>query len=235
MVEEKIELIALDYHGTLSFRKKSNIWSVSSDVVETLLKARKYGIKLAIVTSGSGKTVPGNIRSLSDILAFENGTIFIYNGKCLMYKPKEWNKIRELILAENIRPKSVGRVVIVYGITYSGKIREIILKHGLQDYVDIIRNVNRLVIAPKNSGKDLALKRIKEILNIKGKVLALGDGENDVALLREADIGVAPANAVEEVKKVADYVCDKANGECVKEVIENIISHNGIFYFLNVK
>ncbi|OYT53246.1 MAG: hypothetical protein B6U76_08755 [Desulfurococcales archaeon ex4484_217_2] len=204
MVEEKIELVALDYHGTLSFRKKSNIWSVSSDVVETLLKARKYGIKLAIVTSGSGKTVPGNIRSLSDILAFENGTVFIYNGKCLMYKPKEWNKIRELFL-------------------------------GLQDYVDIIRNVNRLVIAPKNSGKDLALKRIKEMLNIKGKVLALGDGENDVALLREADIGVAPANAVEEVKKVADYVCDKANGECVKEVIENIISHNGIFYFLNVK
>jgi len=147
-----------------------------------------------------------------------------------MYKPKEWNKIRKLFLTENIKPKSVGRVVIVYGITYSEKIREIILKHGLQDYVSTIRNVNRLVIAPKNSGKDLALRRIKEILNIKGKVLALGDGENDVALLREADIGVAPANAVEEVKKIADYICDKTNGECVKEVIENIISHNGIFY-----
>ena len=229
MCNMKIELIALDYHGTLSFKKKSSIWSVSSDVIETLLKARKHGIKLAIVTSGSGKTVPENIRLLSDILAFENGTVFIYNGKYVMYKPKEWNRIRELFLAENIRPKSVGRVVLVYSITYSGKVKEIIVKHGLQDYVDVIKNVNRLVIAPKNSGKDLALRRIKEILKVKGMVLALGDGENDVALLREADIGVAPANAVEEVKKVADYICDKANGECVKEVIENIILHNGVF------
>ena len=229
MAEGKIELIALDYHGTLSFRKKSNIWSVTSDVIETLLKARKYGIKLAIVTSGSGKTVPENIRSLSDILAFENGTVIIYDGKCLMYKPKEWNKIRNLFLAENIRPKSIGRVVIVYSIAYSGKIKEVIVRHGLQNYVDIIRNVNRLVVAPKNSGKDLALRRIKKILNIKGKVLALGDGENDVALLREANVGIAPANAVEDVKRVADYVCNKANGECVKEVIENIISHNGVF------
>ncbi|OYT60611.1 MAG: hypothetical protein B6U75_01205 [Desulfurococcales archaeon ex4484_217_1] len=228
MCNMKIELIALDYHGTLSFKKKSSIWSVSSDVIEALLKARKHGIKLAIVTSGSGKTVPENIRLLSDILAFENGTVFIYNGKCVMCKPKEWNRIRELFLAENIRPKSVGRVVLVYSITYSGKVKEIIVKHGLQDYVDIIKNVNRLVIAPKNSGKDLALRRIKETLKVKGMVLALGDGENDVALLREADIGVAPANAVEEVKKVADYICDKANGECVKEVIENIILHDGV-------
>lgn len=229
MKEKKIELIALDYHGTLSFKKRGSIWNVNPDVVEALIKAKKYGLKLAILTSGSGKTVPENIRSLSDILAFENGTVFLVDNKCIVYKPKEWDEIREVFLLENIKPKSIGKVVIVYSSSHIRRLKEIIMKHGLQDHVNTIRNVNRVVIAPKNSGKDVALKRIRRILNIKGFVLALGDGENDVKLLEEADIGVAPANAVKEVKNVADYICNEANGECVKRVINNILSGNGIF------
>jgi len=230
MIEEKkIELIALDYHGTLSFKKERGIWNVSPDVVEALIRAKRYGLKLAILTSGSGKTVPEDIRSLSDILAFENGTVFLVNNKCIMYKPKEWDEIREIFLSENVKPRSIGKVVIVYSGSYIRRLKEIIMKHGLQDYVDTIRNVNRVVIAPKNSGKDVALKRIRKILNIKGLVLALGDGENDVKLLEEADIGIAPANAVKEVKSVADYICDEANGECVKKVINDILLTNGVF------
>jgi hydroxymethylpyrimidine pyrophosphatase-like HAD family hydrolase len=56
-------------------------------------------------------------------------------------------------------------------------------------------------------------------LNIKGEVLTLGNHMNDLELLQVADIGVAVANATEELKKFADYV---TKGEYEKGVMESI-------------
>lgn len=53
-------------------------------------------------------------------------------------------------------------------------------------------------------------------------VIACGDFENDIDMLRAADIAVAPANAIESVKAVADYVlCDCEDG-LIADVIEGI-------------
>lgn len=225
----KVELIALDYHGTLSYRPGNKFWTVSPDVIETLIKAKRQGFKLAILTSGSGKTVPQNIRSLANILAFENGAVFHHEGKVYIYKPHGWDRIRKIFLTEKVKPKAVGRIILVYSYSVADKIEGIIIKHGLQDYINIIKNINRLVIAPRNTSKGIALRKIREILSIKGLVLGIGDGENDVVMLKEADISVAPLNAVDEIKKIAHYVCSKPNGYCVKEIIEKIIENKGLF------
>ncbi len=219
----KIELLALDYHGTISNKKNGKVWVVEVEVVEALIKARKNGLKLAILTSGTGKTVPQEIRNIANILAFENGSVFYYGSKVFIEKPSYWNVVRETLLKSHLKPKAVGRVVIVYGVKVLGELEEILHTHGLFDYVKIVKNINRLVITPKGYGKDRALRVIKKILGIKGKIAAIGDGENDYYLLKEADIKIAPSNAVERVKEIADYVCDEPNGKCVKEVIEKVL------------
>ena len=55
--------------------------------------------------------------------------------------------------------------------------------------------------------KGQALKALCSALDIDlGDVLAFGDGNNDLDMLRTAGIGVAMGNAVEEVKAAADWV-----------------------------
>lgn len=54
----------------------------------------------------------------------------------------------------------------------------------------------------------------------KMKVYACGDYENDIAMMRAADYGVCPANALDSVKAVADYCfCDNNRG-LIADLIE---------------
>jgi hydroxymethylpyrimidine pyrophosphatase-like HAD family hydrolase len=48
--------------------------------------------------------------------------------------------------------------------------------------------------------------------NVK-KILAIGDYNNDLEMVQFANIGGAPANAIDEVKNVADIVLDVTNNE----------------------
>jgi len=48
--------------------------------------------------------------------------------------------------------------------------------------------------------------------NVK-KILAIGDYNNDLEMVQFADIGGAPANAIDDVKNVADIVLDVTNNE----------------------
>ncbi|MGN0334289.1 MAG: Cof-type HAD-IIB family hydrolase [Lachnospiraceae bacterium] len=55
------------------------------------------------------------------------------------------------------------------------------------------------------------------------KTMACGDSENDLAMLREAQIAVAMANAMEEVKKMADFVTLSNEENGVSYAIEKLI------------
>ena len=58
------------------------------------------------------------------------------------------------------------------------------------------------------------------------RVVAFGDGENDIELLEWAGYGVAVANAHRRVKAIADYVCPPAQEEGVAQVIEALLAVN---------
>jgi Cof subfamily protein (haloacid dehalogenase superfamily) len=51
-------------------------------------------------------------------------------------------------------------------------------------------------------------------------VAAFGDDYKDVEMLRECGVGVAVANALDEVKAVADYICDDCDDDGVARWIE---------------
>lgn len=64
-----------------------------------------------------------------------------------------------------------------------------------------------LEINSKNVNKGVALKEICKILNIStSEVIAFGDGGNDIEMLKVAGLGVAMANAPEEIKNLADEI-----------------------------
>jgi 3-deoxy-D-manno-octulosonate 8-phosphate phosphatase (KDO 8-P phosphatase) len=60
------------------------------------------------------------------------------------------------------------------------------------------------------------------------KVAYVGDDLTDLPLMRYVGFGVAVANAVDEVKRYADYVTTRPGGRgAVREVIEHILKNSG--------
>ena len=81
------------------------------------------------------------------------------------------------------------------------------------------RYTNKSVeIVSRQSTKASALKTLVELLDIDmDQVLAIGDHQNDIEMIREAGIGAAVSNATDGLKKEADYI---ASGKCVDGVAE---------------
>jgi len=64
-----------------------------------------------------------------------------------------------------------------------------------------------LEVLNKNASKGAALKDVADILGVpRERVMAVGDNENDIAMIAYAGVGVAMENAVDKVKEVSDRI-----------------------------
>ncbi len=77
--------------------------------------------------------------------------------------------------------------------------------------------------------KTSAYQKLLKSLNIKDEETCfMGDDLPDICLLNKVGFAAAPANAVPEVKKCADYVTQKKGGDgAVREIIELILKTQG--------
>ena len=74
--------------------------------------------------------------------------------------------------------------------------------------------------------KGTALVALGEMLGIpRESIMACGDGDNDVHLLREVGFGVAMANAQPQVKEAADYITASNDEDGVACAIEKFALH----------
>lgn len=86
-----------------------------------------------------------------------------------------------------------------------------IKKYG--EYKDNIINkeYEYLDICPKNINKSTALDILKDYLEIDtNEIMAVGDNLNDVDMVKNSGIGVAVANAYDELKRVAKYTTENS-------------------------
>ena len=79
-------------------------------------------------------------------------------------------------------------------------------------------------IIPLNSGKGEALKFIAEKYSVDLKdIAAVGDGENDVEMLKLASFSAAVENACQEAKDVANIIVPSNDNDGVAYLLENYI------------
>ena len=77
-----------------------------------------------------------------------------------------------------------------------------------------------LDIIPNGGGKETGLSAVAKHYGIlQEETIAFGDGLNDVGMLRWAGVGVAMGNALDEVKKEADYVTTPVSDDGVKNAL----------------
>ena len=63
------------------------------------------------------------------------------------------------------------------------------------------------------------------------QVLYMGDDIPDLPVIKLAGLAVCPADAVEEIKSVCDYISPKKGGEgCVRDVIEKVLKIRGDWF-----
>lgn len=89
-----------------------------------------------------------------------------------------------------------------------------------------------LDIKPKNANKGIGLRVLREHLKLHpSQTIAIGDNYNDLEMFMEAGVRIALANAVPELKGLADFVTknDNTNGgiiEALNWILERYGTHN---------
>lgn len=80
---------------------------------------------------------------------------------------------------------------------------------------------NNIEINDINAQKGMALKRYAEVRHIPmSQVMAIGDNINDTSMIKAAGIGVAMANAVPEIKAIANKTTDYNTKDGVAKAIQ---------------
>lgn len=74
-------------------------------------------------------------------------------------------------------------------------------------------------------GKWEAIEFLADLLEVDSQdIIAVGNYINDIEMITEAGIGVAVANALDEVKDAADYITERDNNENpVREIVERFV------------
>ena len=76
----------------------------------------------------------------------------------------------------------------------------------------------------KGISKGRAVEELAKELGISIKdVICIGDGGNDLEMLKRAGLSVAMANALDEVKNIASYVTESNNESGVSKAIKKLI------------
>lgn len=83
---------------------------------------------------------------------------------------------------------------------------------------------NNIEVNAKGVNKGRGLLILGQLLGIRREeIMAVGDGSNDIAMLREAGLGVAMENATDEVKAAADVITLSNDQEGAAAAIEKYV------------
>lgn len=104
------------------------------------------------------------------------------------------------------------------------QVADLLNNHPLADKFKFVRSDKRFYeILPKGMSKASAMNKIVELFNLDPKkTIAIGDYDNDIAMLESAGVGIAVSNACENLKKISDYITVSNDEHAIKQVIEDL-------------
>lgn len=229
----KIDIIVTDYDRTIA--DENNNFMIDKRLKEFLIKLPK---KKILATGRRLSDIPDkDVLKIFDVLVLENGTILFSENKKEILPDNNWFVMREKII--NLLNKNgisfvLGDVIIYSDLKNYYYIEKIIKENNFLNYVNIEFNKDSFMIMPygwnKGKGVKIAIERIGN-----GKIIAIGDEVNDISLFEIADFKIAVNNAVLELKRKADIVCNKNNGEGVLEVLMSIWKEEFLEYQDSIK
>ncbi len=214
--------LATDYDGTLAHHG-----SVSPAALAALRRFRAAGRRLILVTGRELDELLGVFPQIEvfDRVVAENGGL-LYCPATRAHKvlgvPPPPEFARELA-RRGVRPLSLGRCIVATVEPNEAVVLATIRDLGLE--LQVIFNKGAVMVLPAGVNKATGLTAALDDLQLSARnVVAIGDAENDHALLRAAEFGVAVGNALPMLKREADRASERPHGEAVVETLEAILA-----------
>ena len=157
----------------------------------SLIDARSYK---AVVDFCRQKQLQLRVCTLDGHLVFDKDSI----GLKTMNKIVKTDDLLAKHIADNVLLCTIKTLDSTLKVKAEDISRDVKVRYAGLNYINVF---NRKV------GKTYGLKKILEHLRISAhQVMAVGDGENDMGMIKMAKIGVAMGNASAKVKSCADFV-----------------------------
>lgn len=134
------------------------------------------------------------------------------------------NKI--LNINEFIHSREIYKVVCISNEKEIVKMRDEMPKELEDEFQITSSETTRIEFVPKGITKVEALKFLINLLNIKQEeIISIGDGENDIDMIKFSGCGVAMGNASENVKKISDKVTLSNDEDVVGKILNELLSN----------
>lgn len=205
-------ILAFDFDGTLAKHNRVPIL-----LQFTLEKLNRLGHSLFLVTGRRFEAV--DLEDLEAVFAgivWENGAVLSHPSSDEIYLPfgnLDARLIRALERADV--PLEYGIAIVATSTRYEEKVWHVISQTGIE--ANVVQNKGALMIQPAGSSKGTGLSHMLELCGLSARnVVSFGDGENDLSFLKVAETGIAVADAVPSLKKVADWVTKKPGPDGVE-------------------
>jgi hydroxymethylpyrimidine pyrophosphatase-like HAD family hydrolase len=213
--------LAADYDGTLAHHG-----CVSPTTIAALERLKATGRKLVMVT---GRELPDlatvfSHQALFDRIVAENGALLhcphTQETRVLSAAPP-LAFVHELE-RRGVTPLSVGASIVATWTPHESTVLEVIRELGLE--LQVIFNKGAVMVLPAGTNKASGLAAALEELGLSPhNVVAVGDAENDHALLAMSECAAAVSNAVPMLRESADLKLRGHHGQGVEELIEAMI------------
>ena len=217
-------VLATDYDGTLALNNR-----VAPDTVDALRRLAATGRKLVLVT---GRELDELLAIFPEIELFDR--VVAENG-ALLYTPATRKRkslgepppaafVAELA-RRGVDPLAVGETIVATVEPNETIVLETIRDLGLE--LQVIFNKGAVMVLPASVNKASGLQAALADMGLSARnVVAIGDAENDHALLRSVEYGVAVANAIAPLKQEADRTSELDHGAAVIELVDALIEHD---------
>ncbi|MDB5051338.1 MAG: phosphoglycolate phosphatase [Fibrobacteres bacterium] len=214
--------LATDYDGTLAHHG-----AVSAATLEAMRRLKASGRKLILVT---GRILEDLLAvfpetDLFDCLVVENGAVVVRPGtgeeRILGTPPPE--AFATALRERGVTPLGRGKVILATWEPHEEAVLETIREFGLE--YQVIFNKGAVMILPGGVNKAAGLSQALQELGLsRHNLVAVGDAENDNAMLDAAECAVAVANALPRLKERADLTTIGKSGEGVTELANRLIA-----------
>ncbi|MBC8587980.1 Cof-type HAD-IIB family hydrolase [Paratissierella segnis] len=209
------ELIAGLNGGMITDSKAEKIF-FNEFIDENLAKKVVYSVEyenLCCVVFIGGKIFTKDKSDLR-FRIFENYAVMDIGevGKLSIFLGNEsfWNKISKILLIDDNKKLNSYKESLL-----SSDFMELTMQFSLPHFLEIYSGA---------VSKGRALEYISKFYGIRrDQIIAIGDGENDIDMIKFAGLGVSMGNAPDIVKKSSDIVTLSNNEDGVSEIIKNFI------------
>jgi hydroxymethylpyrimidine pyrophosphatase-like HAD family hydrolase len=212
--------LACDFDETLA-----HMGCVAASTLEALERLLASGRKLVLVT---GRQLDDLQRIFPQLSLFER--VVAENG-AVLFRPQtgETKLLAEpppQVFIDALRqrgvPFSTGSVIVASEQPEDARILAAIRDLGLE--LQVIYNKGAVMVLPSGVNKSTGLlAALSEMCISHHNAVAIGDAENDHALLSACECGIAVCNAIQTLRERADLTTNAPNGKGVGEVVARLL------------